>query len=244
MLANVVGRQRRVVNQRHHRRHDLAQVVRRNVRRHADRDAARPVHHQVREPARKHCRLLEAIVVVRDVVDGVLFDVGQHLGRDARQPRLSIPVGRGAVAVHRAKVSLAIHKRVAQREVLHHAHHRVVHRAVAMRVVLAEHVADHRGGLLVAATGHEAQFVHRVQNPSVHRLESVAHIWQRATDDDAHRIVDERLANLVVNEPRENPFAVVRSGHFLDGKRGVRAAVTERGNLPISPRQINDFKPP
>src|SRR3990172_5728204 len=43
-----------------------------------------------------------------------------------------------------AEVPLPVHQRIAQREVLHHAHQRVVHRLVAVRVVLAQHIADNR----------------------------------------------------------------------------------------------------
>src|SRR5262249_29582317 len=44
--------------------------------------------------------------------------------------------------------------------------------------------------LEVAAVWPVAAVVHRVQDPHVHRLEAVTHVWQRAPDDDRHRIVD------------------------------------------------------
>src|SRR5438105_4632497 len=100
------------------------------------------------------------------------------------------------IAVDRAEVALAVHQGIAQREVLDHADHGVVDRAVAVRVVLAQDVADHRRALLVGPSGNQSQLVHRVQNPPVHRLQAVAHIGQGATHDDAHRVVDERLAHL------------------------------------------------
>jgi hypothetical protein len=69
----------------------------------------------------------------------------------ARQARLGVAVGRRRVAVDRAEVALAVDERVAHREVLREADHRVVDAGVAVRVVLAEHVADDRGALLVRA---------------------------------------------------------------------------------------------
>src|SRR5512146_1829968 len=83
-----------------------------------------------------------------------------------------------------------------------------------MRVVLAEHVADDRRGLLVRPPWNEARVEHRVEHSPMHRLESVAHIWQRARHDHAHRIVDERLFDLFVDQARKDPFAVVRSSHL------------------------------
>ena len=76
-----------------------------------------------------------------------------------------------------------------------------------MRVVLAEHVADHRRRLLVGAVGEEAELVHRVQDAAVHGLEPVAHIGERARHDHAHRVVDERLLHLVFDEARDDAFA-------------------------------------
>ena len=160
-------------------------------------------------------RLLQPVVEVGLEVDGVLVDVLQHRDRDVGEPGLGVPVRRRRIAVDRAEVALAVDQRIAQREVLHHAHQRVVHRAVAVRVVLAEHVAHDRRRLLVRAAGHQAQLVHRVQDPAMHRLEAVAHVGQRARDDDAHRVVDERLLHLLFDEPRQDAFVLGGAGHAV-----------------------------
>ena len=131
------------------RRDDFTEVVRRNVRRHSDRDSRRAVDEKIRNRRRKNLRLLKPVVEVRREVDGVLVDVREHLHRDAREARFGVSVGRRRIAVDRAEVSLAIDERIAQREVLHHAHERVVDRLIAVRMVLAEHVADDRRRLLV-----------------------------------------------------------------------------------------------
>jgi allophanate hydrolase subunit 2 len=81
-------------------------------------------------------------VVVRAPLDRVGAEVGEHLLGDRRQACLGVAVGGRRVAVERAEVALAVHQRVAQREVLGHAHHGVVRRGVAVRVVLADHLAD------------------------------------------------------------------------------------------------------
>jgi len=59
---------------------------------------------------------------------------------------------------------------VAQAEVLRHAHDGVVDRGVAVRVVLADHVADDARALLVRAVPVVVQLVHREQHPPVHGL--------------------------------------------------------------------------
>ena len=212
-LPEILGGRVRVVHQMIDRFDRLGEVVRRDVRGHADGDARRPVHDQVGEPRRQHRRLLQPVVEVGDEVDGVLVDVLEHRHRDAREARFGVAVRGGRVAVHGAEVALAVHQRVAQREVLHHAHQRVVDRHVAVGVVLAEHVADHRGALLVGAAGDEPQLVHRVQDAAVHGLQPIAHVGQRALHDHAHRVVEERLPHLVFDEAGQDAFAGVRCGH-------------------------------
>ena len=84
VLAEVVRGELRVVDQGDRRVDDLAEVVRRDVRRHADGDARRAVDEQVRQLGRQDRRLLLGAVVVVDEVDGLLVDVGEHLGGDRR----------------------------------------------------------------------------------------------------------------------------------------------------------------
>jgi hypothetical protein len=139
---------------------------------------AAAVDQQVGQPAGQHQRLLLAAVVVGAEVDGLLVDVGQHLVGDLRQADFGVPHGRGVVAVDRAEVALAVHQHVAQTEVLRHAHDGVVHRGVAVRVVLADHVADDARRLLVRPVPIVVQLVHGEQHPPVHRLEAVARIGQ------------------------------------------------------------------
>ena len=190
-------REARIVDQRDARRHDLAEVVRRNVGGHADRDAGGAVDQQVRHARRQDDRLFLLAVVVVDEVDGLLVDVREQLRGQRRHAALGVPVGGRRVAVDRAEIALPVHQLVAHREVLRHAHQRVVGRGVAVRVVFTEHVADHARALHVRARRDVIAFLHREQDAPVHRLQSVADVGQGAPDDDAHRIVEIRLAHLV-----------------------------------------------
>ncbi len=177
----------------------LAQVVRRDVSGHADRNAAGAVDQQVRQRRGQDRRLLEGAVEVLRPVNGVLLDVGQHLGGDLGQPRLGVAHRGRVIAVDGAEVALAVHQRIAQAEILGHANHRLVHGRVAVRMVLAQHLTDDAGRLLVRLIGLQAQIVHRVEDAPVHGLQPVAHIGQRPRDDHAHRVVQIRRLHLGVN---------------------------------------------
>ncbi len=178
---------------------DLAQVVRRDVGGHADGDAARAVDQQIGQPGGQHQRLVERGVEVGHEVHRVHADVFDQFLGNGGQPRLGVAHGRGAVAVNAAEVALPVHEHVAHGEGLGHAGHRVINRRVAVGVVLAEHLADDAGGLLVSRVGADAHVVHGVEDAAVHGLEAIAGVGQGAGHDDAHGVVEVRLAHLLVN---------------------------------------------
>ena len=196
-LHQVVRRGLGVVEVVHDAVDHLAEVVRRDVRGHADRDAAGAVDQQVGEPAGQHGGLLLVPVEVGHEVDGLGVDVAQELHGHGCEASLGVPVGGRGVAVDGAEVAVAVDQRVAQRPVLGHAHQRVVDRLVAVRVVLLQHVTDHRGALAVGTVGPVAGLEHGPQDALVDRLQTVAHVGQRAPDDDGHRVVQVRALDLV-----------------------------------------------
>ena len=89
-------------------------------------------------------------------------------------------------------------ERVAQREVLRHPHQGVVDRRVAVRVVLAHDAADDVGRLPVRPVGAQALLEHRPEDPAVDRLQAVAHVGERAADDDRHRVVEVGALDLLL----------------------------------------------
>ena len=200
----------RVFDHLHHAVDDLAEVVRRDVRRHADRNAGGAVDQQVRESAGQHVRLHQRFVKVRGEIDGLLVDVRQHLQIDLAHARFGVTHGRRAVAVHRAEVALPIDERIAGRKILTQAHQRAVHGGIAVRVIFAQNVADDTRALAVRLIRRHAELVHRVEDAAVHRLEAVAHIRQRAGDDDRHRIRNERFFHLVLKVNRADALQVGR----------------------------------
>ncbi len=126
------------------------------------------------------------------------------------------------VVVDRAEVALAVDEHVAQGEVLRHPHQGVVDRRVAVRVVLAHHLADDEGALAVGAGRLQADVVHRVEHPPVHRLEAVADVGQRPADDHAHRVIEVRRAHLLLELA------------LLDPAAGEHVGVRHRGISPPS----------
>src|SRR5690606_9758627 len=86
---------------------------------------------------------------------------------------------------------MAVHERRAEGKILRHADHRLVDGGVAVRVVLAHHLADDGGALAVAGVRREPEVgVHRVQDPALDGLEAVADVGERAAGDDRERVVE------------------------------------------------------
>ncbi len=176
---------------------DLGEVVRRDVRRHADRDARRAVDEQVGQTRRQEGWLARGSIVVGDEVNRLFVQVGHHLGGDLCQPCFGVAHGGRRIAVDGSEVAVAVDQRVAQAEILGHAHERVVDRDVAVWMIFLEDLADGAGALAVRLVGIEAQLRHGVEDAPVDRLEAVADVGQGACHDDAHGVIEVRAAHLV-----------------------------------------------
>ena len=109
---------------------------------------------------------------------------------------------RRGVAVHTAKIALAVNQHVAQGKGLRHPHHRVVDGGIAVRVIFTDGVADYAGGFFIRFIPVVAQLAHGEQGAPMHRLKAIAHIRQRPPDDHAHRVIEVGLAHLVFQVDR------------------------------------------
>ncbi len=207
-----------VAKQMHGGIDDLAEVVRGNVRRHTDGDSIRAVDEEVGDARRQDRGLLQAIVEVRDEIDALFVEIVEKLDRELGEARLRVSVCRRRVTVDRAVVSLSVDERVAHRKALREPHHRVVNGCVAVRVVLAEHVADDGRALSVAGRREQALLVRTVEDAAVHGLEPVANVGDSSADDDAHRVVEVRGAHLVLD--RDGDFLLRRCGLALVQQHG------------------------
>ena len=232
-LQQLLDRRLGVVDQGHEPVDDLGEVVRRDVGGHAHRDARGAVDQEVRNPRWQDHRLPLGLVEVRDEVDGVAVDVGQHLVGDLGQARLGVAHRRRRVTVDRPIVPLPVDQRIAERELLHHAHERLVDRRVAVRMVLAHAVADDARRLLVRAVPVEPEPLHRVEDASVDRLEAVADVRQRAADDDGHRVVQIGLPHFLFD--RDWNLALIRHRQARDRASGApRALLGPPAEVPAS----------
>ena len=213
-----VERDLRIANRRDDRARRLGEIVRRDVGREADADARAAVQEHHRQPRRQQLRLLERAVVVRREVDGVAVDFGEQELGHRRQPAFRVPHRGRVVAVARPEVALPVDQRISQREVLRLPHERVVRGRVAMRVVLAEHVADDARRLHVTGRRVEPELVHREQDPPLHGLLPVGDVRERASHHDAHRV----LEVAALGELRERQRVVVARRRRPRRRRGGR----------------------
>ena len=189
----VVG-QLGVLDQGHTGVGHLAQVVAGDLGRQAHGDAAGAVEQVERQARGQLFGLFERTIVGGDEVHRALVDLVEQQAGDLGQPRFGVTHGGGAVAVAAAEVALAIDQRIALGKVLRHAHQRVVGGAVAVRVVLAEHVANHAGAFdrlgRRIATEAQAHAVHGVEDAALHRLLAVGHIGQGPALDDREGVFE------------------------------------------------------
>ena len=190
MLQQFVERDVGLVHQSEKTVDHLAEIVRRDVGRHADRDAACAVDEQIGKARRQDDRFGFLVVVVRLEVDGVLVQVLEQRQRDGRKARLGVALRRRRIAIDRAEIALPVDERRAHREVLRHAHQRVVDRKLAVRMILADHVAYGARRLVVGAVGGEVELAHRIEDAPVHGLQAVANVGQSAAHDHAHRVIE------------------------------------------------------
>ena len=153
---------------------------------------------------------------------------GRHRDRGRHHPALGVSHGGGGVVARRAEVALPVDQRGAHHPRLREPDEGVVDRGVAVRVVVAHHVADDAGALHVAAVRPVAAVVHRVEHAAVHRLEAVAHVRQGAADDDRHRVVDVAALHLLLEVDRLDAVAGRGLRHSSDLHRSVHSSGQSR----------------
>ena len=157
------------------------------------------------------------LVVVGLEVDGLLVEVAQQLHGGFVETSLGVTHGSRRVAVDRAEVSVTVDQRKSHGERLGEAHHRAVHGRIAMRMILADDVADRTGGLHMGFRGHVAGLVHRVEDAAMNGLQTVANVGQRTRDDDAHGVLEKRRLHLLAEVGGAHDGAFSAVGVFDDG---------------------------
>ena len=64
-------------------------------------------------------------------------------------------------------------------------------------MIFTHDIADQTGRFLVRLVPSVAHIVHGVENSPMHGLQSITHVRQRTTDDDAHGVGHEGLTHLI-----------------------------------------------
>ena len=178
----------RIVDQRQRCVDDLGDIVAGDAGCHPHRNPACAIGEEVGEQAGEDFGLDLLAVIRRDKVDRAFVQPRHQLQRGLGQARFGVAVGGGVIAIDIAEVPLPFDQRIAQAEILREADHRVIDAGVAMRVILADHIADHASGFLEGIAGVELQLPHRPQQAAVDRLQPVAQVGQRAGGDRRQRI--------------------------------------------------------
>ncbi len=170
---------------------NFPQIVRRNVGCHAHGDARRTIQQQVRQSRRQNLRLFHRAVKVGLPVHRTVRELGQQHVRVAGEFRLGVAHSRERLRiVLRAPVALPVDDRIAIRERLCHQHHGFVAGRVAVRMVLADDVANRTRGLLVLVGSPQRQLAHRIDDAPLYRLQTVAERRQCTVENDVHRVIE------------------------------------------------------
>ena len=162
-----------------------------------DGDPGRTVDEQVGERRRQNRRFLGGLVEVGNEVDGLLVEVRHQLLGQRLEPRLRVSVGRRRVTVDGTEVPLAVDQGIAHVEVLREPHQRVVRRRVSVRVVVADDFADDLRALAIGAVRRQPHLPHGEQHAAMRRLQAVAYVRKRPSDDYAHGVIHVRALHLV-----------------------------------------------
>ena len=195
MFGNLCDIGVRIVEQLNARIDDLEYVVRRNVGGHADSDARRAVQQDVRQSRWQQPGLAQRAVEIRTPLGRPLLELRQERLCEPREARLGVAHrGERFRIVGGAPVPLPFDQRVSHGERLGQQHHGLVAGLIAVGMELADDIAHGARGLLELRRGAEAELRHGVDDPPLHRLESVRHVRQRAVEDDVHRVVEISLA--------------------------------------------------
>ena len=177
----------------------LGEVVGGNVGGHTHGNTRSAVDQQVGYLCGHHGGFLQRIVEVVHHIHRFLVQLVHHGLAHQRKAALGVTHGCSTVTVDRTEVPLAVDQRVAHVPLLSHAYQSAVYRAVAMGVVLTQHLTHDTGALLVRLIVYVIQALHSIQDATMDGFESVAHVGQCTGHDYRHRVVDIRFPHFMLN---------------------------------------------
>ena len=109
-------------------------------------------------------------VVVFNEINRLFFEVSQQRMRQLGHANFGVSHRCRRITIDRAKITLTVNERIAQRERLRHSHNRIVNRRVTVRMVFTDNVTDDTSGLFVCLIPVVVELIHRKQNAAVYRL--------------------------------------------------------------------------
>ena len=187
---------------------DLAEVVRRDIGGHTDGNTRSAVDQQVRDTCRHHGRFEQGIVEVRGHIDRFLLQVVHHTLAHQAESSLGVTHSGRAVTIDTTEVTLLINQGITHSPFLSHTNQGHIYGAVAVGVILTEHLTHDTCTFLIRAAVEIAQFAHAVKDTAVNRLEAVSDVRQSTSHNDAHRVVDVALLHLLLNVNFDYSFLV------------------------------------
>src|SRR5262249_27548193 len=113
-----------------------------------------------------------------------------------------------------AKIPLPIDERIAQREVLRHAHQRRIDDTLTMGMVVTADVTGDLRALAVGPCRREVQITHGHENAAMHGFQTVPHIRQGTADDDRHGVVHEGRTQFIADVDWDRMFLLDSHCHL------------------------------
>ncbi len=181
---------------------EFGEIVRRDIGCHAHGDTGGSVQEQIGQTSRKQERFLQAVIKIRAKIDRFFVDVFKQFGRYPCQPCFGIAHGRRAVSVNAAEIPLTINQHIAHGEILRHAHHGIIDGCIAVWMVFTQHFTHNTGAFAMRSVVSHARIMHRIKDTAVHRFESITGVRKGAGHDDAHGVIEVRIAHFVVDVDR------------------------------------------
>jgi len=142
---NIIHCRLRMIDQINQPITDLNQIVRRNITGHADCDSRRTVDQKVRKLGWQDLRHQQALIIVRNKIDGVFINVSQEFFGQTRHSDFGITHGRRWVTIDRTKITLTVNQWIAKAEVLSHSDQSIINRSISMWVIFTNDIADNAG---------------------------------------------------------------------------------------------------
>src|SRR3989338_7293864 len=106
------------------------------------------------------------------------------------------------VSSEASEISLPLNKRIPQRKVLGQSHQGIIDRGISMRMILAKNCSNHSRAFLKRFVMCHPHFAHSVEDSPMDWFEAVAHVRQRPSNDNRHRIIEVALSHFFLDFAR------------------------------------------